>query len=186
MEAGQELLGKSFAEARAEAQNVVGGMIDGLREGGQNMLDQADAAASEGYEKASKTVKDNMIDPLGKTLKEHEPSEVFNTSKVEREIADAYARYRPKPPPRPEDDGKKKGAGSGNETSGSGSNGLGGGLAGANRMATNLIMGRTINEVIAQIAKDQLDVAEDMVEEQKKTNAKLESMNKQTTTSTFQ
>jgi TP901 family phage tail tape measure protein len=183
-EGGEGLLGKTFEQTKADAQNIVGGMIDGLREGGDNMLTEADNAATHAYDKASEAFRNNMIDPLGKTLKEHEPSEVFDTSKVEREIADAYARFRPTPPKPPADE-DKGGKTTATDAGGSGNNGLGGGLAGANRMATNLIMGRTINEVIAQIAKDQLDAAEDMVEEQKKTTAAVASLKNNGGVATF-
>jgi len=185
MEAGQEMLGKSFAETRAEAQNVVGGMIDGLREGGQNMLAKADEAAGDGYEKASKSFKDNMVDPLGRTLREHEPSEVFDTSNVERKIADAYAKYRPKPPPRPEDTGGD-GGGGGGEGGSTNTAMAGGSLAGANRMATNLIMGRTANEIIAQLAKEQLDEMEAMHAEQRLTTAAVQALKSPGSGSTFQ
>jgi TP901 family phage tail tape measure protein len=165
--AGGELIELPDSFYREKAETYVRGAYEGIRENGDASL----ATAGEQVKGAAFLLKEsigaNFADPLGKVLNDHQGTDIFDVSKAENEIADAYARFRPNPTVLPEDGKKKDGEGDdymGERIAG----GLG--LAGSNRMATNLIMGRTINEVIAQVASKQLDVMEDMLTESQKTS----------------
>jgi TP901 family phage tail tape measure protein len=162
---GQELMGLPDSFYKQEAENMVRGSYEGIRQEGEQTLATSEAQIGGAAFLMGESLNANFLDPLGKTLFDHEATDVFDTSRAEREIADAYARFRPKPTTLEDDPAKKSGE---DENKSSGSGGAGFALAGSNRMATNLIMGRTINEVIAQVAAKQLSVQEDTLEEAKK------------------
>lgn len=181
-QSGLDRLGRSWGDIARETKTNGEALGNGILGAASSLRGKAtEASVVAGYELGD-AWNTNVADAMTVFKDGFTAKDVFGQGDLFKELVAIVGRNVPKVPEKPpgENRGREMGG------SGSGNNGLGGGLAGANRMATNLIMGRTINEVIAQIAKEQLDVAEEQLAEQKKTNEKLGVTKSQTPISTFQ
>jgi TP901 family phage tail tape measure protein len=181
-QSGLDRLGRSWGDIALETKTNGEALGNGILGAATSLRGKAtEASVVAGYELGD-AWNTNVADAMTVFKDGFTAKDVFGQGSLFEQLKGIVGRNLPKVPEKPpgEKGGRDMAAGSG-----SGYNGLGGGLAGANRMATNLIMGRTINEVIANIAKDQLDTAEDMLEEQKKTTAAVASLKNNGGVATF-
>jgi hypothetical protein len=170
--AGIDRLGKGWDQISKETADMgakAAGFAFDLSGGFSGM---AAEAAAIGSSELGDALGSNILDPMAALKAGFKPSDIFGEGDAFKALQEIVGRNMPKVPEKPpgEDDGRKQGG------MGGGVGGMGRSLAGANRMATNLIMGRTINEVIAEIAQKQLDVAEDTLTATQQTNTKLDSL----------
>lgn len=179
---GLDRLGKSWDQI-AEETKIGGLALGGGLVGAAGVLkDKAGEAFTIGTSELGDAVDSNVVGPLAALKAGFKPTDLFGEGAAFEALKEIVGRNMPKVPEKPPGEDRSRD-----------SSGLGGGageggrtLVGSARMATNLIMGRTINEVIATIAQKQLDKTTESVAQQKTTNEHLAAIQKRGGVSTFE
>jgi hypothetical protein len=166
--AGIDRLGKGWDQISKETADM-GAKAAGFA---FDLSGKAAEAAAIGSSELGDALGSNILDPMAALKAGFKPSDIFGEGDAFKALQEIVGRNMPKVPEKPPGEDRTRDRGG----MGGGVGGMGRSLAGANRMATNLIMGRTINEVIAEIAQKQLDVAEDTLTATQQTNTKLDSL----------
>jgi hypothetical protein len=176
---GKALMGSSFADNKAQAKAMLETAVTGLRGGAQNRFDSAKDAASGIKDTLGKSLGNNFVAPMAKSILGLGDTKVFDMGKIESEMGNLFGKFGPRLITGPVPDsqlagGDGEGAGEDEAESGGARRTA---MAGSFRSAINSIMGRTAFEEVAQTAMKQKDIMVKVLKQSEETNKHLREIN---------